>query len=562
MSNINDRLAVAVEHADGTITRWGPDEWEAEDIPSGLTFSSSVPGGFKDCTLVLPRKITIDYPDLNLFDNVTIYRPGGKTVWEGRVAALPRSHGDSYTITVQCTGWISHLADDPAFQEIYIDRDLSNWGEPSIGRKAGVLATGSYSYGGTSFATGFQGAGAVGPSILISFNNYGTLFEICEVVYQGGGVDISAVDYDFYVPRAAGEGGAVTRFVLSKNDEGLGDIAGPEHRNTPVTNQVASTSESGYKYIRIQSEFTGAYLGASSGDTYGFANIRVIGTHGLTRFGESPNDGFLASDVIANVIERACPLLNFTTGMEGSIEETDFPIPHLAFRDPTDAATVVDNANAFNQFEYGVFEDREFFYRETDPERLCWEARLDEGAQVDLEGDDGSEVYNGVFVQYVTGDGKAHTVGPPGSGAETTSTELADTNPENPVNAHGIPSRWIILNIGQTTTEAGAIQLGRVYFAEKSLPQRRGNLTLQGTVNHPSIGTLPVSEVRAGDYIRISDHPTNVPRRIIEANYNHDSRTLTASLDNSSHKMEAILERIGINVIGLTHGGQRKGGAR
>ena len=59
-----------------------------------------------------------------------------------------------------------------------------------------------------------------------------------------------------------------------------------------------------------------------------------------------------------------------------------------------------------------------------------------------------------------------------------------------------------------------------------------------------------MAEVRAGDYVRISDHPTDVPRRVIETSYNHDAGEVTMSLDNSVFKLDAILERIGVSLVG------------
>jgi hypothetical protein len=57
--------------------------------------------------------------------------------------------------------------------------------------------------------------------------------------------------------------------------------------------------------------------------------------------------------------------------------------------------------------------------------------------------------------------------------------------------------------------------------------------------------------VRAGDYISVGDAANDVPRRIISTTYTHRDRTLTADLDNTPQKLDAILERVGVNFVGV-----------
>jgi hypothetical protein len=541
------QLSVAISTADGEVYRWGPDEWDAKNIPQGIGFGTSMPGGFKSATITLPRRIDLEYPDLNLLDTVQILGPGNEVAWEGRVQQLPRSHGDTFSIQVGAVGWSAHLMDDSSFREIYIDRDITKWGEGSTKRKTEVLAF--YQTRSAGISVGFQDQDVVwGPSIVIQIS-FKEGHPLGEQWYYGGGVDIGHLRYDFN-NVAGGLEGTHNIARLYTLDYGAAADNHADHGNASATNQTLDAAGAGRKYALLQTFYEGPYTGEGI-DKKAWTRPIIIGRHGLTERGVFPNIGFYASDVIANAVSRAAPLLKFTTGTNGSIRPTTFAIPHLVFSDPTTAMAVIMAANGYHLWDWGVWEDKEFFFNEPDPSSLTWEARLSEGARLDLEGTQVDDVYNGVFVNYTDPGGKTHTVGPPGSGADVTDASLVDTSETNPVNAHGIPKKWALLNISQTTTSAAAIQLGRIYLGEKSLPQRRGVLTLTGTATHPTAGKRPAWAVRAGHWVRISDHPTDVPRKIIETNYDAAAQTITCTLDNTSQKVDAILERLGVSLMGV-----------
>jgi hypothetical protein len=106
------------------------------------------------------------------------------------------------------------------------------------------------------------------------------------------------------------------------------------------------------------------------------------------------------------------------------------------------------------------------------------------------------------------------------------------------------------MDISQVTTHAGAVQLGAIWLAEQAVPQRRGTVTVKGTIAHPTRGQRPTWAVRAGDYVRIADHPADVPRRIVSTDYRHDSREIRMDVGTSPNKLTAILERLNVASIG------------
>jgi hypothetical protein len=97
----------------------------------------------------------------------------------------------------------------------------------------------------------------------------------------------------------------------------------------------------------------------------------------------------------------------------GAIEATTFAIPHLVFNDPVTPADAIATVNAYHLYDWGVYDNGEFFFRAPDPTRLTWQARLSDGAQLDLEGDTGAQVFNGVIVSYTDPLGRRASPGRP-----------------------------------------------------------------------------------------------------------------------------------------------------
>lgn len=544
-----NRLGVSIETPDGTVYPWKGDEPQSANVPTGIRFGTSIPGGFKDATLSLPREITKDYPDLGLYNDVRIYGPGNESAWEGRVAQLPRSHSDVGTVTVGSVGHAAHLKDDPSFAEIYVDRDLSNWSAVNTTTRAAQLATYTNIH---DASPGVTGSGT--PSLILQCQFSDTSRPMSVAEYNAGSARIGTV-------RMAGSIVGYTPptdmqlWVVLEDTPGAASQTSTDFEAATVSGTYAATATT-RKYAQVFFAYVAAALSANYEFNCYLAPV-IYGNSGLTVRGTAPDDGFYASDVIANIVARAAPLLRVTSE---SIEDTTFAIPQLAFPDPTTAEDAILATNAYHLWEWGVWEDKTFFYREPNPDRLTWEARLSHGAHLDLEGETADEVYNGVVVHYSGPDGASKTVGPTGAtNVDATDATLLDSSTDNPLNQHGI-RRWGVLEISQVTTQAGAIQLGAIWLAEQAIPQRRGSLVLKARDNlgrpqqpvvHPTAGPRPVWAVRAGDWIRVADHPADIPRRIIETNYEHDQRQMTLSLGNTVQKLEAILERFGAELVGV-----------
>jgi hypothetical protein len=195
---IDDRLSLSVTHSDGSITRWGPDETDPINLPDGLQFSTSIPGGFKDLSCNLLRRIDLDYSDQTLFDSVRAYGPGNRTAWEGRMAQFPRSHGQGFSITPGAVGHSAHLDDFPGFREIYVDRDPGSFQECPIERRllfaAAGVSLGDISWteqaGAQMISLPNQALGANVAAEIVALNPAGV--KISKVMYRGATTSLPA----------------------------------------------------------------------------------------------------------------------------------------------------------------------------------------------------------------------------------------------------------------------------------------------------------------------------------------------------------------------------------
>jgi len=549
---VDDRLAVALRTADGTTFRWGADEPDAEDVPRGIQFTTSDPGGFKDATVSLPRRIDVDFPDLTLFDDWRIYGPGaGETAFEGRTEQTPRSHGDDFAIQAQAVGWAAHLRDDPTFREIYVDRDVSRWGGPSTTRR---IALGFAWHVRSDPTVRFDYVNGL-PCVELAYDRVAAnaatpIGEVVEAWYDLNGLQLGSVYYDV----------ALSGAFAAPWDVGLlgaGDDTGVGPYGTPVSFLGATSftgtynGVAGQKAIQLKMHYSGTF----TGDGVWYLQLRrpaVFGGHGLTKRGAAPLQGLYASDVIADVVGRAAPRLKFTTGDGGSIEPTNYPIPHLIFLEPVTAEDAILATNAFHQRSWGVGDDKTFFYRSTGNPRRRWRCRLSDGAQMDLAGPQAENAINGVIVRFEGPAGVQETAGPPGSGCKTESALLVDSDSSNPATSHGL-KRWAIVDLSFVTTggaTGGAVQVGAAYLREVlSNMNVRGDVTIKGWVVSDSGIGMPAWAVRAGDTITVEDSD-NVERRIIETSYDHDTRTNALSLDTTAHRVDALMERMGVALVG------------
>lgn len=552
------RLSINVETPDGHLARWA-DDGRPGDVPNGLTFSTTMPGGFEQCSLALDRDPRRAYSDLELLAEIVIRGPGGRIVWEGRMDTIPDTSGSTQEkISPTFVGHQQHLQDNNSAKEIYLDVDQTQWQGPTIQRQINDIAS-SVDVDGPSTSAD---PGTALPALDVGFDGSWGRVHVCEAWYDAQGIALGALYYAWKLNGAiaSGDPNWIWQAYLSTDDVASGvDTTGNLRAAGPGTGSLAATTAT-RKWALLLSEY--AVAAGVDGTHYGvlWTFVGVVGNHGLPvqgTLGAGGGIGFLASDVVAHAVSKYAPELNYSTGPLGTIRPSGFVLPQLAFKDPTTASDIVTQTSAYELPDWAVWNRKTFYWAPRDTFGKRWQVRVDD-ADLQETGEQSSRLFNGVMVSYTDVTGLTRTVGPPGSGANVEDGSLIDgttSNPCNQVTVDGQPLRkWGLLQMGTVSTPPGAIQIGQKWLQEQRLIDRSGQATINGWIQDDSGSWWPACMVRAGDLIRFVDASNSDYRRIVRTDYTHDSRTNQIQLDAPPDGMAELLARMAVVISGLGFG--------
>lgn len=528
---------------------WTPQSQDPAYSPDDLTFATSLPGGFSTFSCTLNRDRRMPWPDEQEFAMVTVLGLGGRTVaWQGRLEQLPDQQGYQAQVNPHASGWQSHLDDDDSASVVFIDQRLSQWGDPSVTRQIALTSANQPLQSSSVGSDPTSGAPALIQTVTGAWAS--GLQPVCESWYDAGSGDLIAKVY--YHVSDSNVGGSWSDSVSISTDANASSVQS--------TGNLIGGSGAGYaapatpeRFAFAQHFWTATGGGGTAGNPYNayWYNLAVYGNHGLTGKGPDPV-GFLASDMIGYSLGRWCPKLAYTTGANGTIQASSFVIPQAVFSTPTTASTIIKQLASYELLDWAVYElgrgpaAQPAFYLapfNASPFARSWRARVGP-AQLQDNGPNVSRIWNSVIVQYTDVSGVTQTVGPPGSGAWTTSTLLQDTDPLNPANQAGL-KRWALVQAG-TSTAAAAIQTGSVFLQAQKELDSSGQASLVGHVMDISGVWWPAWCVRAGDSIAFIDASDTSPRRIVSTSYEHSTRTNTIQLDQPPDAMDALLARLGL----------------
>jgi hypothetical protein len=525
-ASISLDLFAEVTTADGTRYKWNANEAPGSR-PINLSYRSKIGEGFSDASLQLPRRIDLDYADLNLGDTVSIVGADGSIVYEGYVAAMPRELSDRHVIGVTLTGWMAH-AKDRQFQEIYVDRDVGQWGDMPIERKAAHL-TGGNSLGDFSYAADMGGLVCAFPNqALGTFTN-------SEAWYAAPpSVTISRVGYR---GKATSLPAGWTQTFMAGDSR----AAGSETYTPTLDDTLRSTSlTTARRYLAHTIASAGTAATPASGASVVLSKLAVYGSHGLTTHaGDSTEpDGLYLSDILKNVAQRYCPFLD-TSG----VQTNTYIVQHCAFRDPTFPYDAFLELNKYALWHLGVWDNKQLVYKPYDLTDYDWEIRTDDpGITFAPQGPSTDSLFNGIAVTYTDPlTGTSNRITP-----ETTAT-LSDASSANPWTAHS-RRHWDEITLSTPTFAAQAALLGAAALADRNRPKTPGTITATGYIRDRAGNPQPVSKVRAGDTIAVTNF-NDVIRLIVEADYDDEQKTVSLSIDKPFALLDAYLDRLG-NAIG------------
>ena len=531
---MDEEIAVSLNLADGRVIRFGGDEADDADVPYDISWDTQIPGGFGAASITLPKPANLYADDKRLFSDVVIYGRGGRTLYEGYVTAVPQVGAQE--IQLQCSGWSTTLDRVQTFREIFVDRDLGRWGEMSAQRRINLRGLSRFQTG--SFST--EPNDSASPTLTLRTPN-GSVVTGIETWYDAGaGNGIGSIYYEWTAHNNASwylGVFATIDHVDSSGSSSSGDL---------VTGSTFSGSGTlaavGQRYGFLTFFWNGSVPFGTEGTEYAatFSNLAVYGNHGLTLRGSDPK-GVYASDVVGYVIQQA-PLSTDTS----SIEPTTFVIPHLIYPEDVSLRQVIEEVTALGGSsnvpnDWGVYEDRTFFWRSPGSYGRTWRVRRDQIATATSEGPDADLRVAGVKVNYQDAAGTTKSVGPIGSNADYETNELLDIDPDNP--ARRIPNAYAVESVGITSQE-GAVNIGKLILNERNRLVWRGSIELQGEVTDQNGNPYPVALVRAGDQIVIEDDADVTPKPIQSTAYNHSSLSLSASVGARPDSLEALLGRL------------------
>jgi hypothetical protein len=525
--------------------RWGEDEPQAENIPSGFVDTDTMPGGFDTCDGTLPRRPGVDYADLEPMSTLRSIGAGGEIVSEYRLERIPQVSGDEMSISPSAVGWQAALEDDKSVQLLGLDRLLASWQGITASRHAQIGD--GYSPVGDGEVTEDPVSGAPGIQLTIVPPIAGSSGALAEIFYDSGAgqrighIQLSSAE----TKNLAGDSNWAFRVYTADDDTYTNfNLEYSATADTAVALQKLSTAAK--RWAALQLQYDGAFTGDDAERWRIAKDIAIVGD-GFTLYTDPASgiDGILPTDMIELAIRRWAPAIVINSG---NIAPSWFIAPQLTFPEMTTVGDLIKSANRFELRHWAVWEGREFFLHEPGARGRHWLLRSGP-CKLEATGPQVDRLWESIVVQYTDVDGSTRTVGPPGSGADTETDVLHDPDPDNPANILGT-TRRDLLAMGAGTVRS-ATRVGEEFLARQRELDTSGRASVVGYAEDDRHVLHPYYRIRSGDTVSFIDARDPSPRRVVKASRNDAERSCSIDLDAPPEGLQALLEQLGVVLVPL-----------
>ena len=310
------------------------------EVDEGFTFSSTHPGGFEAASFPIPH----DKPQIDRGDHVLL-TCGLSVAWEGRVKEVQRSLGAKTLI--QCEGYKT-LLNEHTFSEVFVDRELSRWQGPPLGRQQGLLEN---AYREEAGQVSYDPVAQV-PAILQSTKAPVVLppTPTIENWYFANGIPIGSLyaAYSVGANMTAESTWYPAMYIATEPSWGMGS-RNEENFVSKASGTFTLTSTGGSKTYAVLQIVRSAEIKGEAEYAFLWKNVAVYGKHGLTKRGGEPG-GFYPSDVAQWAMEK-CPGVQV-----GFVTASTEIVPHLVYLQPVPYEKLLDDMAKYAGYHWGVWE--------------------------------------------------------------------------------------------------------------------------------------------------------------------------------------------------------------
>lgn len=501
-------------------------------VPESIQHSHELPGGPSTLSFVLKRDTRIAWQDLTPFTPVKCTL-GGVDCWSGQIIQTPTNRGDGSEIQVTARGYWQHLNDNP-IDKTWVVQDMSKWVDARTAPSQDLSPPG--------FGGGFGGTVENMGNAIVLRVPQGTVVpaQVQLGVYFDAGPNNTVKSLVLNWESSANDSSAS---LYVGNDTTVVQSGSMAEASLVSALNVASGGPTTYTFSTAR-RYAFIFFYRAAGATY--AADLWVRLNNVSVFTDSADitsnaSNLKASTVISEALAAGGDSDIINTSDTSLITTTSYSIPEYYTPGRRTVTEIISDVNAYHAYQV-------FMTSETQP-RLTYRAVPTQPTYIVTDGDgytfqdagvnDGTEIYNKVYLRYQNGDG---------STGEVSSTPTSDTTYPG---RRGF-TRALTIETRSRLSSGAAQQISDTYLALASYAPMKGSITIKGSIARYTDGArIPVGLIQVGDVLVVAnerDQSTGTPGRrgiITAVTYNHDENSVSITLDSQRDYLDALLARLG-----------------